>query len=308
MKKIAAISGFVLTATVMFCISAVPVTALEAAQTEISLISADSGYKIRVPGFIGLKTITAGSGEITAVTVETPVKDSDGRYPVFEILTADPKAYSVKSAPGILGEGQSGSFQGNFAGGRLLYAPKFSFGKELKDFAGDKIFSFNFDVCDKDGNKVFSVADMNFTFVNVSAKPAGSKILVDGKAVAFEAYTINGSNYFKLRDLAMALNGTDKQFQVEWDNAGNIINLTSKTAYTPVGNELAASKDTSAKTTAPTGSKIRLDGKEVGLKAYCIGGNNYFKLRDIGEILDFGVTWDEKENVIRIVTTTGYAG
>ena len=38
---------------------------------------------------------------------------------------------------------------------------------------------------------------------------------------------------------------------------------------------------------------MTLDGEPVQLGAYMIAGNNYFKLRDLGEILNFGVAWDE---------------
>jgi uncharacterized repeat protein (TIGR01451 family) len=40
--------------------------------------------------------------------------------------------------------------------------------------------------------------------------------------------------------------------------------------------------------------------------AYNIEGNNYFRLRDIGEALDFGVTWDSAKNTVVIDTSKGY--
>lgn len=45
-----------------------------------------------------------------------------------------------------------------------------------------------------------------------NATPTNAAIYINGTRVAFEAYTINGSNYFKMRDLAMAFNSTDKNF------------------------------------------------------------------------------------------------
>ncbi|MGO4119405.1 hypothetical protein ACEQ6C_40435, partial [Rhizobium ruizarguesonis] len=48
----------------------------------------------------------------------------------------------------------------------------------------------------------------------LSAAPTDSKVLVNGKTISFEAYNINGNNYFKLRDFAAAVNGTEKQFEV----------------------------------------------------------------------------------------------
>ncbi|WP_409344577.1 WG repeat-containing protein [Paenibacillus sp. MBLB4367] len=139
-----------------------------------------------------------------------------------------------------------------------------------------------------------------------SAAPTASKVVVDGKEVAFEAYHIDGNNFFKLRDLAMAVNGTGKQFEVGWDNAKNAINLESGKAYTAAGGELTVSGQASAKEAKPTSSKLFIDGKEAQLTAYNIDGNNYFKLRDIAKAINFGVTWDGSKNQIGIDSKLSY--
>jgi hypothetical protein len=139
----------------------------------------------------------------------------------------------------------------------------------------------------------------------LTARPTSSSVLVNGESVAFEAYNINDNNYFKLRDLAYALSGTAKQFEVSWDGANNAIALTSGKAYTPVGGEMT-DKGSGNKQAAPTSSKITIDGAEVSLTAYNIEGNNYFKLRDIGSVIDFGITWDGANNAIVINTSEGY--
>jgi uncharacterized repeat protein (TIGR02543 family) len=139
----------------------------------------------------------------------------------------------------------------------------------------------------------------------IIANPTSSKVLVNGKAVTFEAYTINGNNYFKLRDIAQAVNKTEKNFEVKWDSKNNAINLISNKPYTPVGGELAKG-DGKAKVAKPTTSKIYKDGKEISLTAYTINGNNYFKLRDIAKAFNIGVTWDGTTNTIGIDTSIGY--
>ena len=139
----------------------------------------------------------------------------------------------------------------------------------------------------------------------ITAKPTSSKVLVNGKAVTFEAYTINGNNYFKLRDFAQAVNKTEKNFEVKWDSKNNAINLISNKPYTPVGGELAKG-DGKAKVANPTTSKIYKDGKEISLTAYTINGNNYFKLRDIAKAFNIGVFWDGKINTITIDTSRDY--
>jgi len=139
----------------------------------------------------------------------------------------------------------------------------------------------------------------------IVAIPTASIVLVNGGNVAFDAYNINGNNYFKLRDLAFTLNGTAKQFAVGWDGANNAISLTSGQPYEPVGGEMTG-KGAGSKEAVPTASKIYMDGKVVLFTAYNIGDNNYFKLRDIGEAFDFGVDWDGAAQTIRIDTSKGY--
>ncbi|MDQ0116578.1 WG repeat-containing protein [Paenibacillus harenae] len=140
----------------------------------------------------------------------------------------------------------------------------------------------------------------------VSAKPTASKVMVNGKAVSFEAYNIGGSNYFKLRDLALAVNGTDKNFEVGFDKAKNAVNLLANKAYTPVGGELVASGGQTGKSAAPSVSKIYVDGVQAPLKAYNIGGNNYFKLRDIAKAFNIGITFDASTSTIGIDTSLSY--
>ena len=139
----------------------------------------------------------------------------------------------------------------------------------------------------------------------VTATPTASKIKVNGKQVAFDAYAINGNNYIKLRDFAKAVNGSQKQFDVTWSSAKQAILLTSRTAYTAVGGELAAGNG-KAKDALPNASKIIQDGTEVALKAYTIGGNNYFKLRDLGQAFNIGVVYDSATGTILVNTATGY--
>jgi hypothetical protein len=138
-----------------------------------------------------------------------------------------------------------------------------------------------------------------------TANPTSSTVLVNGKNVAFDAYNINDNNFFKLRDLAFTLNGTSKQFEIGYYKSTTAITLTSGNPYTPVGGEMEG-KGAGSKEAVPTTSKIFKDGKEVQFTAYYIGGNNYFKLRDIGEVFNFGVEWDEAAQTIRIDTNKEY--
>lgn len=139
----------------------------------------------------------------------------------------------------------------------------------------------------------------------VTAVPTASRILINGKVYQFDAYTINGNNYFKLRDLAMALNGTEKCFEVTWDGTKKAINLLSGQRYTPVGGELNAG-DGKNKTAVLSVATVYKDGVSVPLTAYTINGNNYFKLRDVGQTFNFGVIWDGDTKTIKVDTSQNY--
>ena len=147
---------------------------------------------------------------------------------------------------------------------------------------------------------------LTFSALNVTATATSSPVLVNGSNVKFEAYNIAGNNYFKLRDLAKAISGTDRQFEVGYDSGKNAITLTTGKTYTSVGGELTVSSKTASVTAQISTASLYLNGTEISVKAYNINGNNYFKLRDVAEAIDFGVGFDTKTNTISIDTKAGY--
>lgn len=54
--------------------------------------------------------------------------------------------------------------------------------------------------------------------------------------------------------------------------------------------------------------RIFVDGKEVQIEAYNINGNNFCKLRDIGEAVGFNVFWDTEANVVQVESQKPYTG
>ena len=52
---------------------------------------------------------------------------------------------------------------------------------------------------------------------------------------------------------------------------------------------------------------ILVNGRPAQAEAYLIDGSNYFKLRDVAALADFGVTWDAASRTVCIDTTVGYA-
>lgn len=151
----------------------------------------------------------------------------------------------------------------------------------------------------------FQVGEQEAPVNQIPALYTSSKVLINGKEVGFEAYNINDNNYFKLRDLAQAFSGSEKQFEVTWDAEAHLIGLEKDKAYTAVGGELVPGNGMD-KSCVPYKDGITLDGEAVSVTAYNINGNNYFKLRDICKLFDIGVAWDGATNTISLDTSVAY--
>lgn len=54
--------------------------------------------------------------------------------------------------------------------------------------------------------------------------------------------------------------------------------------------------------------RIFVDGREVQMEAYRIKGNNYVKLRDIGEQVGFNVCWDGDAKCVQVESEKPYTG
>ena len=138
-----------------------------------------------------------------------------------------------------------------------------------------------------------------------TAYPTPSTVLVNGTEISFEAYLIDESNYFKLRDIAMAISGTNKQFDVGYNDTTRAITLTTGKPYTTTGGELTVG-DGSVKTYITNEMILYKDGQRIEMTSYLIAGSNFLKLRDVMRLFDIGVTYDEVTRNIGIDTNVGY--
>ena len=166
----------------------------------------------------------------------------------------------------------------------------------------DDVFSNAWDISKVTGNNSENKVETEVTEDNsVKAIKTSSAVMVDGVEVKFDAYNINNNNYFKLRDIAQALNGSNSQFNVGWDSGKNMIVITKGLEYSSVGGELQT--NSIKEVTAIEGDVlIYMGGAEIEMTAYNINGNNYFKLRELGSLIDFDVDWDGVNNRVLIST------
>jgi len=134
-----------------------------------------------------------------------------------------------------------------------------------------------------------------------NARPSSANLILNGETMPLSAYIIKDSHYFKLRDIAFLLRETELQFEVVWSAANNAISLTSGVPYTATGSEMKLPFDGS-RPYKPTPSKIYYDGVVYSLEAYFIDELNYFRLRDLGELMGFGVDWEGETRTVIINT------
>lgn len=127
----------------------------------------------------------------------------------------------------------------------------------------------------------------------------------DAHRVHPAAYKIDGYNYFKLRDLAALLNGSSRQFAVDYDDLTSSVSITTGEPYQAIGGELSepAAERRGASISNDT---VTIDGDPATLTVYKIDGANYFKLRDLGRALDFYVGYDDETKTVYLSGAKGY--
>lgn len=137
------------------------------------------------------------------------------------------------------------------------------------------------------------------TVTTTPTRDMGQTVYVDGARVYPTGYNIADNNYFKLRDI-----GTLVGFGVEWNNETQTVEIsTERTTPNTSGIKDEAVSGASAKV---TDQKITVDGVQVNMTAYQIGGSNYVKLRDIGKQINFGVSYDADTESVCIDTDAPY--
>ncbi len=139
--------------------------------------------------------------------------------------------------------------------------------------------------------------------VEVPVTVSPQAVLIDGAQVFPAAYLIDGSNYFLLRDIAGLLSGTPAAFSVDYDAVARAVIIVSGEDYDGSPDAVDRTPASSGTLTSPT---VYIDGTEATLFSCLINGSNYFKLRDLAAVLDFGVTYDAETRTVVIDSTTGY--
>ncbi len=134
----------------------------------------------------------------------------------------------------------------------------------------------------------------------VKAVYSTQNITVNGKEIkGLEVYSIEGHNYFKLRDIAKLANDKDAKFSVNWNGAKKLISLKTGEAYQAVGTELQAGNGMD-KVGVKSTAQLEVNGNVVELEAYTIEEQTYFQIRELGEALSFDVKWNNTSRTVEL--------
>lgn len=153
----------------------------------------------------------------------------------------------------------------------------------------------------------YKVGDVSMIGINGSISSSTQSVGVDGEQVVFQTYAIKdekgfSTNYIKLRDIAMHLIDTNVKFDVDWDAATGTISVTSGQSYQPVGSEMTSIPFYGKRSYEAGSSKLTIDGQTVDVESVLItddygSGYTFFKLRDLGKLLDFNVSWSPEAGI-----------
>ena len=129
-------------------------------------------------------------------------------------------------------------------------------------------------------------------------KASSQKVKLNGKDVVIYGYIIDNYNYFKLRDVAAVLKDTEAKFGVEYKDA--VATLTKGADYKVADTDQKEVKKVSKGIL--TNDKVMVGDKALTATAYKIDNSNYYKLRDLGEALGFGVDFDKATNTVLLTS------
>lgn len=135
-----------------------------------------------------------------------------------------------------------------------------------------------------------------------TAIPMPQKVQVGNQTVELQTYALaaNGgvTNYVKLRDLADILDGTAAQFDVAWSKEAGV-DIQSKTPYTSRNGTEGVTNYSGDQSYQRGASTTKVDGMAVSLQCFALqnGAYTYYKLRDLGQALNFNVGWSQERGV-----------
>lgn len=136
-----------------------------------------------------------------------------------------------------------------------------------------------------------------------NARMGYQQFKVNGSTSNVVTYNINGENYCRIRDIAFALKGTNKKFDIEYNNLKNEINLVTGRNYKSEDDFVIYENFDMANDFQ---GSLLLNNELRNVKSYNIKGYNYYDVEDIAEILDFSISYENVSKSVIINTGSSY--
>ncbi len=99
------------------------------------------------------------------------------------------------------------------------------------------------------------------------------------------AYSINNTDYFSLRDIASLLNGTEQQFDIQYDKTTKTVALTTQKPYALANTDYTNNSNMTQREVTSTTVILNVDGQNISSVAYNIDGTNYFSIADLNKFI-----------------------
>ena len=136
-----------------------------------------------------------------------------------------------------------------------------------------------------------------------TASPSGANLKLNGYDMPLSAYLIGGNHYFRLRDIALLLDGTEYQFDIAWHQEKSLVSIVTGMGYSVDGGSLS-DLGWEDRICIRSPSRIIIDDIECDLDVYLIDGSNYFMLRDLSRLIGFSVDWVQSTRTVIIETSS----
>jgi len=136
------------------------------------------------------------------------------------------------------------------------------------------------------------------------AVPGTETVLINGTEVTFNTYSLNGNEYYRLRDIAKSFMGTSKSISITEDSVNHRLELKSNEYYTATGDELGTEPNTENAAVSKDNRSVIYDGSAAGISGYDINGEIYFTLNDLQSMMGFTLGTDDASGEESILTGT----
>lgn len=131
-----------------------------------------------------------------------------------------------------------------------------------------------------------------------TAEPTSQTVYINKKAETPPVYSIDGSNYFRLRDVAAYLD-----FGVDYNESTNSVFIDM---YKPCADKSDEAETLYTSDAHTSVQPVFVNGEKKEIGAYLINGSNYFKIRDLAKTLNFSCLYNNELNAVEINKNYGY--